>query len=257
MFSPDPSPGIVGFTAFGVSASVRADHPQVFELARGLLPPGWAPGPAEPEEGAFAIGVQDERFEVTRDGATRVNTLDLDLALQILDSELRAHVALRAPERIFVHAGAVGVGERAILIPGASLSGKTTLVAALLRAGATYYSDEFAVLDAEGRVHAYPKPLSIRESGEHSAESLGAAIGAAPVPVGVIAVTEYKPRATWSPERGSAADGAMALLAHTVPARDRPREALAAVSRAAREATVLQGERGDADETAAALLALA
>jgi hypothetical protein len=35
-----------------------------------------------------------------------------------------------------------------------SYSGKTTLVSELIRAGATYYSDEYAVIDERGRVHA-------------------------------------------------------------------------------------------------------
>ena len=35
-------------------------------------------------------------------------------------------------------------------------------MAALVRAGAEYYSDEFAPLDAGGLVHPFAKPLSIR-----------------------------------------------------------------------------------------------
>ena len=50
-------------------------------------------------------------------------------------------------------AGVVGWENRAIVMPGASFAGKTTLVRAWLEAGATYYSDEFAVLDRAGRVH--------------------------------------------------------------------------------------------------------
>ena len=69
-----------------------------------------------------------------------------------------------------MHAGVVGWNGRALLLPGRTLSGKTTLVAELLRAGATYYSDELAVLDARGRVHPFPKPLAIREKGDASGE---------------------------------------------------------------------------------------
>jgi uridine kinase len=39
-----------------------------------------------------------------------------------------------------------------IAIPGRSFSGKTSLVTALVRAGAVYYSDEFAVIDRDGLV---------------------------------------------------------------------------------------------------------
>ena len=49
------------------------------------------------------------------------------------------------------------------------MTGKTTLVKALVEAGATYYSDEFAVLDKEGQVQPYPVPLSIRGNNGHPA----------------------------------------------------------------------------------------
>jgi hypothetical protein len=44
------------------------------------------------------------------------------------------------------------------------------------------------------------------------------------------------------------------LLANTVPARERPAEALRAVRAAASGAVVLEGERGEADATAEQLL---
>ena len=57
----------------------------------------------------------------------------------------------------------LSVGKAAIVMPGASFAGKTTMVRAWLEAGATYYSDEFAVLDRTGRVHPFARPLAIRE----------------------------------------------------------------------------------------------
>ena len=53
------------------------------------------------------------------------------------------------------HAGVVGWRGRAIVIPGRSHAGKSTLVAELVRRGAVYYCDEFAVLHETGRVHPY------------------------------------------------------------------------------------------------------
>src|ERR671929_229610 len=87
------------------------------------------------------------------------------------------------------HAGVVGWQGRAILIPGRSFSGKSTLVAALVRAGATYYSDEFAVLDERGRVHPFPKKLSMRLEGSARprfapVEELGGRRGTTPLRVG-------------------------------------------------------------------------
>ena len=53
----------------------------------------------------------------------------------------------------------VAHGDRAILLPGGALTGKRTLVAELVRAGCTRYSDDYAVLDAEGLVNCTSGPL--------------------------------------------------------------------------------------------------
>src|SRR4029077_6709070 len=88
-------------------------------------------------------------------------------------------VAERAPDHLFVHAGVVGWDGGAIVMPGASFAGKTTLVQAWLGAGATYYSDEFAVLDRTGRVHPFTRPLSIRDRATASTRRVPvAALGA-------------------------------------------------------------------------------
>jgi hypothetical protein len=70
----------------------------------------------------------------------------------------------------------------------------------------------------------------------------------------VAAVTYYVPGAEWRPRRLSKGEGALALLSHTVPARNRPEESLRFVSRAAARAVVLEGERGEAEEFAAMIL---
>src|SRR5438477_263298 len=72
---------------------------------------------------------------------------------------------------------------------GCSLSGKTTLVREMLRLGATYYSDEFAVVDDSGLVHPFARPLGIREDffpaqTNYTAENLGASTGVKPLPLG-------------------------------------------------------------------------
>ena len=48
----------------------------------------------------------------------------------------------------------------------------------MVRAGATYYSDEYAVIDDTGLVHPFARPLGIREEGSYvqtkcAAEALG------------------------------------------------------------------------------------
>src|SRR5262249_10896677 len=111
-----------------------------------------------------------------RSGVRRLNLLygdhqrlarsaNVDEVFDRVESDLRLFVAELARNRIFVHAGVVGWKGKAIVIPGPSYSGKSTIVAALVRAGASYYSDEYAVFDARGRVHPFAKDLEMRDNG--------------------------------------------------------------------------------------------
>jgi hypothetical protein len=176
----------------------------------------------------------------------------------MMDAQIQGYVALEAPDYIFIHAGVVADGDRAIVMPGMSFAGKTTLVRALVDAGATYYSDEFAVLDANGRVLPYPKPLSIRNDPrptiDYPVEELGGVAGVDPLPVKTVIVTRYRPGAAWEPREVTGGAAALLLLEHAVPAQTRPEQTLRHIKQVIARATVLEGERGDADELAQVLL---
>jgi serine kinase of HPr protein (carbohydrate metabolism regulator) len=184
---------------------------------------------------------------------------DVQIALEVLASQLRALISVRAPDHVFVHAGVVGYGGRAIVIPGSSFSGKTTLVAELVRAGAIYYSDEYAVLDEAGRVHPYAKPLSIRSGGvsqvDHSVEAIGGSAGTDALEIGLLVVSSYSPDAVWSPRQLSSGEAVLAVLEHTIPAQERPQQAMATITKAVQGAVALQGERGEASAIVPELLA--
>jgi hypothetical protein len=250
----------VAVEAFGVTVAVTAD-PQHLAAVRDFLPPRARPARHPPERGHFALvkDTDDALLQIVCDEKAIAGPFDLRLALGILDAELRMYIALHAPEHVFVHAGVVGVEDRAIVLPGRSFAGKTTLVAALVQAGAEYWSDEYAVLDADGLVHPYPKRLSVRindtrETDEQPVESLGGRAGDRPLPVAVIAFTSYRPGAAWALRPRTAGEGAVKLLEHSIAARSRPEQVLAAVRRAATDAVVLEGERGDAGQAACSLL---
>ena len=133
---------------------------------RSILPPGSTTcSAAETRERFTLLADNTGTYGLAKSGKGIARGLELALALEILDSQLRIHIGEHSPEGIFVHAGVVGHLGRALVIPGVSFAGKTTLVRELVRAGAIYYSDEFAVIDVEGRIHPYAKPLSIREDG--------------------------------------------------------------------------------------------
>ncbi len=237
------------------------DDPARLDEVQAVLPPGWTTRPG---------GVAASRFELRSLGAQGSirgpevdDTLPWDDAVHALDAGIRAVVSLHAPHRVFIHAGVVAGPAGALVIPGRSFAGKTTLVAALLRAGATYYSDEYAVLDAEGRVHPYPRRLSVRgPAGERSEvpahEVVGSgevAVGSGPIRVAGVAALSYEEGASWPPPSGEPAGAAMALIDNAVAARSRSADVLATAAAVARGAWFLTGPRGDADEAAAGLLA--
>lgn len=251
--------GHINFTAFGVPIEVVVP-PRLRPGALALTPPGATTGLARVRErSTVTVDEQNGSLRIAVNGGAIGATEDEDLALGMLDAQIRARVALLAPEHIFVHAGVVAVAGRAILVPGFTFAGKTTLTRALVEAGAVYYSDEFAAIDAQGLVHPYPKPLSIRHDGtgrttEMAATSLGAETGEEPVPVGLVAITSYRPGATLAPEPLASGAALLALLGHTIPARTRPQQAIAALKAALRGATAWKSERGEAIETARAII---
>lgn len=262
--SPSPKAYLVrGFEIHGVRVAVGASDPDVLERLVALLPAGATPcDPGTVERHFTLLTVGEGVWQYVMENGRSPMFPDLALVIPMLDGELRRYVAGAAPDRVFVHAGAVAYRGRAILIPGQTFSGKTMLVAALARAGAIYYSDEYAVLDEHGLVHPYARPLSLRQpdpqpAARHSVESLGGTAGEEPVPVGLIAATKYRPTASFSPETRSAGQGMLTLLAHAMPVRERPAATIAAVRRAASTALVLEGDRGEADVAAQSLLEIA
>ena len=258
----------LAFTAYGVSVGVRVSDRSVLERVRALLPPGWKPA-RKPTVGrlySLIVGGPTSRSGVRRfnllyvDGARLSRAHDLEETLGQLELDLELHIADRAPRRTFVHAGVVGWNGRAIVIPGRSFSGKSSLVKALVKAGASYYSDEFAVLDERGRVHPYPIPLAIRPGPDggplmkYRAEELGGVAGVCPLPVGLVLITRYVGGTRFRPRPLSAGRAVLELLAHALPARRRPGRVLDALSRVVSQALVLRGTRGEAEETARQVL---
>ena len=144
-------------------------------------------------------------------------------------------------------------------MPGASFAGKTTLVQAWLEAGATYYSDEFAVIDRAGRVHPFARPLSIRDGATASTRrvpvaALGATSGTTPLPVGLVLVTSYRAGARWRPRRLTAAPALLALMQNTVAARGNPAHSMPILKQAVSAGTALTGVRGEARALVSAVL---
>jgi hypothetical protein len=248
--------------SYGVRIGIRSNDPAALERACQHLPSEWqnAASPVVDRVYSIVIGANGRRPSLLYGDHVRLDrSVDTDSIFETLESDLRIFVAELAKRRVFVHAGVVGWKGKAIVIPGRSYSGKSTLVAELVRAGATYYSDEYAVLDSRGRVHPFLKPLELREEGKFvqrkiTAAELGGQSGTKPLPVGLVLMTRFKSGARWRPRKLTAGKGVLEILFNTVSARRNPERALATLQRVTERAEVLQGVRGDAGSLVTALL---
>ncbi len=228
------------------------------------LPAGWIPAGAgdrqESLKWRFAILRDNSAGYRVRDGdGLETSCADVDMAIGLLRLQLRRFIGHHAHDLVFVHAGAVAHNGRGIVIPGHSFSGKSTLVALLVRSGAIYYSDEYAIFGEDGLLRPYREPLTLRDpTGMHrptlTPEELGGEAGEEPVPVGLVVITAYRPGGSWTPRRLSAGQAVLALLEHAVAMRDRPEQTVAVLRRALEDAEVLESERGEGEEIAQSLL---
>jgi len=172
---------------------------------------------------------------------------------------LMVHVTDNAPDHVFLHAGVVGWQRRALILPGDSFAGKTTLVAELVRAGATYYSDEYAVIDDCGWVHPYARKLRMRAPGRTEqtpveVERLNGVAGVAPLPVAMVAFTEYVESGRWLPEAISPGMAALEMLRHAIPVRRTPARVMTVLAKVIETAQTVRSERGEARDAAQLLL---
>jgi hypothetical protein len=228
-------------------------------IIRDRLPPSYRPSTDEPER-SWRIGARGGLFRADNDSDRLALVDNVVTASEIVLSDLELWVAEHARRHIFVHAGCVVADDRAILIPGRSMSGKTSLTAALIRAGATYWSDEYAVLDSRGQVRPYSRRLAIRpyDGGpphRMTAPDVGGPVGRGPRPIGLVAVLRFDADAGWDVRPLSRGQAVLQLLDNTIPARSRPRAVLSALDRATEHASCLAGTRGDADAAAELVLA--
>ena len=203
----------------------------------------------------FALYLNDEKiFEAA----------DSEAFFSLLESRVRITVAEFACGKVFLHAGVVGWKGRAIIIPALSFSGKSALVAELVKRGAEYYSDEYAVLDVRAAVEPFPKWLSLRgiidpwTQLDCPVESIGGKRGTDTIPVGMILFARFDENKInpkkWQPKKLTAGEGAMELLPHTLPIRNNPKFVLEVLNKLLNRAIIVKTVRGEADVFAETLL---
>jgi len=237
----------MSFTAYGSRIGLRTTDVSALAELKERLPPG-ARASSSPVVaqlyslvvGGAATAPGIRRFSIAYANATRLaRTTDLAEAIEAIGTDLRHYVAASARGRVFVHAGVVAWKGRAIVMVGRASPAQSRLVAALVEAGATPYSDEYAVVDGRGRVH----PYEVVDGGR-------------PLPLGIVADLAFRAGAPWRIRRLSRGKGALALLGSAVAVRDAA-DAVTALVRAVTDAAVVKGVQGEPAEAAGRILALA
>jgi hypothetical protein len=244
----------INIDCFGVCFAFHSDCRQVLQRMIGLLTPGWRAGDFAKVSRRYSLIVDltEQRQRLLVDSRQLAENVDLDYLLDRLETDLQIHLGDNVADRVFIHAGVVGYGNRAVVIPGRSMSGKSSMVAAFLRAGASYYSDEFAICDGEGMIHPYPRLLSLRQAAGRprrvAPESLGAVYGHEPLRNSLILLTRYRPGFRWRPQTATPGQTVLELMKHCVAARRRPQAILAVLQQLVSNAVALRGSRGEAEE---------
>jgi hypothetical protein len=258
----------IAITSQGLRIGVRVSARGHCDRIRKVLPPGSSPTSSSSVQRLYSVvvprpsqrGGKRPHHLVYAQADLIARSRDLEDVLRSLESHLQLYVAEHSRSRVFLHAGVVAWQGRAIVMPGRSYSGKSTLVAALVKAGATYYSDEYAPIDARCRVHAYTVPLRLRpRAGELPKRVIPTSCDPAlpPLPVGLIVATAYARGARWHHRTLTPGRAALEVLRHAVPARRTPERVMDRLSRLTASAPLVQGRRGPATEAARRVLALA
>lgn len=259
---PEPAQGI--YAAFGVSWELRSDSASLHHTLLERLPPGAEPRGGSNVERTYAlrtlpatIAERDASFLLLADGRPLVRSSDFSEIADAFEENLRWLIAERSPRRVFLRAGVVGWRDRAIVIPGGRGTGKSLLVRALMAAGASYLSDDYAVLDGS-MVEPYPSRVPYWPSPSHGLacwlQEFAAAREPKPVPVGVVLFAPYQPGAVFRPKLISRGKALLGMFKHAVAAQRNPAHVLRTLEAVTRRCNALEGVRGDARAVAAYLL---
>lgn len=251
------------FSAYGLSLGVQSNSAAALSGLAERLPAGTLTRVAPAQLGArqprrvFTV-VAREQAELWLGVKKLSRPRPLASALDKLRTEIQLELAEWAPRHYVVHAGVVGWRDSAVVIPGTAFAGKSTLVAALVAAGATYFSDDLAVFDDQGLVHPYARPLVLRDGSSRRPAGHGSPRTAPlePLAVGTILLTRYVAGAAWKPRPVAAGFAATQLMRLCLTMRQRPEAAIAALSLASAQALAFASPRSGTDEVVAWLKTL-
>lgn len=248
--------------AFECCIRVDCDSAEIFAgLQRFLLPPMPRCKVYKDRVGIdISVRHRAGAVEILVDESPVPSAEDLDHAILHIVKALDDALVKRFKKLRAVHAGAVVLEGRALLVPGSTHAGKSSLIAELLRRGASHLSDEYALIDSEGRVHAYPRPLLLRNGSSRQSlvlpQHLNAKFASEPASAGWIIAVEYAPEGAWEVSEISQGQAVMLLLQNTPHEMATAPDLLERFVRLASGAECYAGQRGDVAEAAERILDL-
>jgi hypothetical protein len=250
------------FSSYGVSVRISSNSEEILEraasTARAALLGNLEEISCSDSEQVFELPVEaDGKIDIIQDGQTMISKEESSFRFwKYLDSLVRILVADHSPNLVFLHAAVVGWRQKAILIPGNSFFGKTTFVAELAKCGAEYYSDEYAIIDESGLVHAFPRPLTMRGKGNDVSETpitieeLGGVRGKCPIPVGCVFFTKFEPESGADYQFMTTGEGIVEIIGQTIAIRRNTEFAIKVLKNAFASAIIVKSPRTEAAEFA-------
>ena len=260
-----PSVHAFTFESFGVVVKIDSNLQEIVDeaeiIARRSLLDQLSPAAGQNIDQLFELRRNNSgTYHLIQNGKNVASGRSQKKFFKFFDSVIRAAVGEYAPHRVFLHAGVVGWHGKAIVMPADSFKGKTTLVAELVRRGAEYYSDDFAIFDAQGFVYPFPRPLTMRtDDGKYrpfelTVESLGGVYGDGPLPVGLVLFTGYEAGGRWNPKIFTPGNGVLEMIPFALTFRHRPEFSLQVLNYIASRAIIASSPRGTASEFAELIL---
>jgi hypothetical protein len=257
---------VVSCSAYGVQVTILTGSDLLEQLPSPLIPAAPGEGSETIERVRFEFAETHSAegqplFVVAEDGTRIFASPDVKVAARVLESRIHLQVAALTSQAVFVHAGVVAWRGRALILPGPSHSGKSSLVASLIAAGATYYSDEYAVIDLEGRIHPFPRQLRLRRAIEQEPPAAPTASRVSsealePLQPAWVMSLRYRHDGVWNPKELTPGQTLLALLENTVAVRRQSELTLRTLGLAVQSAVGLQSERGEAGNAAQEIIRL-
>ena len=120
------------------------------------------PNPDVDNGASFSVSI-DQASTITFGNDIIYRSTNYRYILEYLEYKIYTILINRFSDYYLIHAGVVAHDDKAILLPGSSGGGKTTLIAGLLKNGFRYLTDEIGIIDPHTlRVYPFPKPLNMK-----------------------------------------------------------------------------------------------